>query len=593
MTTPRHRGRLVTSLGLAKGIRSLGLGAVALLVPLVWLSPSTASAAGPSVIISEVSAWGSGNTSYASDWFELTNTGSAAVPITGWRMDDNSNSFASSVPLVGVASIAPGQSVVFTEASVAAAFTAAWFGSNPPPGLTMGTYSGSGVGLSTTGDAVNIYDSSGTLVTGVTFGASVTTTPLRTFDNAAGLTGTISALSSAGVNGAFVAADGIEIGSPGTVTTDPNATTTTTTTTTIPTGPTFLPWPGGATIETASDYVFGGNLSGLDYEGSGSAAPGVLWGARNGPGSLFRLVFDGTNWAPDTANNWGAGKALHYPDGTGDPDSEGVTFVGDSSSGGIYISTERNNLDSGVSRLSVLRFDPSAPGGSLNASNEWNLTSDLPVSGANLGLEAITWIDDSYLVAQNFFDEAKGHTYNPADYPGHGNGLFFVGLESNGMIYTYALDQGGSGYDRIATISSGFATVMDLQFDRDLKDLWAECDNTCNGRTTVLRLDPSTGKFAIALSFERPTGMPNINNEGFAIAPATYCQNDVKPVYWADDSETAGHAIRSGTLPCTALSGVPPAQVPDFPFAAIPAAASAFVLGGWFLMRRRCLVFAQ
>jgi hypothetical protein len=128
---------------------------------------------------------------------------------------------------------------------------------------------------------------------------------------------------------------------------------------------------------------------------------------------------------------------------------------------------------------------------------------------------------------------------------------------------------------------------MDLQYDRDLHDLWAECDNTCNGRTTVLRLNSGTGAFEVALGFERPTGMPNINNEGFAIAPATYCDNGEKPVYWADDSETDGHSIRGGTLPCTALTGTPPTSVPEFPFAALSVGAITVLLAGVLLLRRR------
>jgi hypothetical protein len=573
---------------------SLVVAVVAALAPVVGLTAPPAGAVTPSVVVTEVAPWGSGNAPYAADWFELTNTGAAAVNITGWKMDDNSDSFALAVALNGVTSIAPGQSVVFIEgtSTTAASFTSTWFGASPPGGFTIGTYSGSGVGLSTGGDAVNIFDSTGAAVTGVTFGVSDATSPFQSFDNSAGASGAISTLSAAGVNGAFLAPDGIEIGSPGTVTTDPNATTTTTnpgstTTTTTTPGPNFQTWPGSATIQNASNYVFGGNLSGLDYEGSGSSAPGVLWGIRNGPGSLFRLLFDGTNWNPDPANGWANGKALHYPDGSGDPDSEGVTFVGDSSAGGMYVSTERDNNVSNVSHISVLRFDPSGSGTatSMNATNEWNLTPDLPPQGANLGAEAITWIDDSYLVSQNFFDEAKGHTYNPAEYPNHGSGLFFVGIEGNGVIYAYALDQTGSAYTRVATIASGFPAVMDLQFDRDLKDLWAVCDNTCNGRTTVLRIDPSTGKFGIALAFERPAGMPNFNNEGFAIAPATYCVDDFKPVFWADDTEDNGVAVRSGTLPCAAIA-TPPPTLAEFPIAVVPALVLA-VIGAWFVRRRR------
>ena len=176
-----------------------------------------------SLAISEVSPWSSGSSPYGADWFEVTNTGTSAVAISGWRMDDNSNDFALSVVLNGVTSIAPGQSVIFVEgdATKATAFVNAWFNGTAPFGFTIGTYSGGGVGLSTGGDAVNLFDTSGNRVTGVGFGISTTG---RTFDNTAGAGSTTlplplaSTLSTVDVNGAFVAFDGIETGSPGTKT---------------------------------------------------------------------------------------------------------------------------------------------------------------------------------------------------------------------------------------------------------------------------------------------------------------------------------------------------------------------------------------
>src|SRR6185369_6956866 len=62
------------------------------------------------LVITEVAPWGSGASMYAADWFEVTNVGSAAVNMTGWTMDDISNDVALSVPILGVGSIAPGQS---------------------------------------------------------------------------------------------------------------------------------------------------------------------------------------------------------------------------------------------------------------------------------------------------------------------------------------------------------------------------------------------------------------------------------------------------------------------------------------------------
>jgi hypothetical protein len=168
------------------------------------------------VIISEVNPNGS-SASYAGDWFELTNTGGTPVNITGWRVDDSSNAFASSLALNGVTSIGPGQSVVFIEGSATTAtnMLAAWYGPIVPPGIVVGTYTGSGIGLSgTSGDQVNIFDSIGSPIVGVAFGPTAVG---ATIDNAAGLSGSISLASAIGVNGAFQSFDGLEIGSPGVV----------------------------------------------------------------------------------------------------------------------------------------------------------------------------------------------------------------------------------------------------------------------------------------------------------------------------------------------------------------------------------------
>ncbi len=179
-----------------------------------------ANKASAAIVISEVDSAGSANNAYKADWFELTNTGAAAVSISGWKMDDNSASFSSAVPLSGVTSINAGQTVVFiedtgtTDATVDANFKSAWFGTSVPAALTLGNYGGSGVGLSQTSDAVNIFNASGSLIANVSFNTSPATG--GTFDNTAGLNNvTLAQASVAGVNGAFVSLSGSEIGSPG------------------------------------------------------------------------------------------------------------------------------------------------------------------------------------------------------------------------------------------------------------------------------------------------------------------------------------------------------------------------------------------
>ena len=166
------------------------------------------------LFITEIHSTGNSNGTYANDWFELTNFGSSPVSLTGWRMNDDTATFASGVALTGVASIAAGQSIVFVEnlsGSVETAFKNAWFGPSAPSSFVIGGYSGAGVGLSNGGDAVTVFNGSGSLVASVTFGSA---TVGRTFDNFSGA-GTVSLLSSVGINGAFTSFNGAEIGSPG------------------------------------------------------------------------------------------------------------------------------------------------------------------------------------------------------------------------------------------------------------------------------------------------------------------------------------------------------------------------------------------
>ena len=182
-----------------------------------------AGSARAAIVITEVDAAGS-SAAYSADWYELTNTGSSPVDITGWKMDDSSASFGSAVALRGVSSIAAGQSVVFaegkadgsTDSTIDSNFESFWFGSNVPADFTIGNYGGSGVGLSTTaGDGVNIFDSGGSLIAGVSFGVL---SGNATLDNTVGASGTLSTYSVDGTNGAFTSVGTPnEIGSPGVV----------------------------------------------------------------------------------------------------------------------------------------------------------------------------------------------------------------------------------------------------------------------------------------------------------------------------------------------------------------------------------------
>jgi Lamin Tail Domain len=588
----------------SKSLNLLVKGLVTIVV-LAGVKMSTATtsayAAGEAVRITEVAAWGSGNGPYAADWFELTNVGATSLNPSSWKFDDSSYSFAAALSLNGISSIAPGESVIYLEAgaattpaAVSAAFRTSWFASTAPAGLQIGTYTGSGAGLGTGGDAVNIFDSAGTAITGVTFGASPGMSPFASFDNAAGANGNgsaanpvISTLSVVGTNGAFLAADVTPhgIGSPGrianatssstttTVSASSTSTTSTITTTTIAALIASI-WPGAQSV-TAVDPLntYSSNLSGLDYEPSGSSSPGVMWAIRNGgPNAMYRLIRNsGGQWVSDTANGWSNGKNVLFPSGTGNPDAEGITMGGYSSANGMFVSTERNNDTSATSRNAILRFDVTGSATTLTANGDWNITVDIPANGANLGLEGITWVPDTYLVASGFRN-SSGALYVPSSIPTHGAGLFLVGVEGGGSIHAYALNlSDGATFTKVATFNStlvdarGYNSVMDLQFDNETNELWAVCDDGCSGRSAVFRVSPVTGNFTRVALFDRPTGLSNINNEGFTFAPLAECAAGTRRAFWADDNNTLGNALRQGSLPCAAVSSAIPIPSPITP----------------------------
>lgn len=506
------------------------------------------------------------------EYVELTNVGGTPVDLTGYSYDDDS-ALLNQFSLSGLGVVQPGESVVFTE-STAASFRSAW---NLCAGVKLlGGYTNN-LGRA---DQINIFDASGALVDRLTYGdqtipGSIRTTGASGWVSAAGL-GANNALawtlSNVGDAEGSYASTGNAVGSPGkstrgSVSYDPcNASAPDAGT---PDGGTdagsdagadaglsFQAWPGVADISVVDAVsTFTGDLSGLTYEPATASSPARLWAVENGNGLLFRLELIAGIWTPSSEAGWSLGKALSYPDGTGRPDSEGVTKAGFGSST-VYVASERNNAASGVSRPSILRFDTAQNSATLTATHEFSLVSDLPVVGANLGPEAVTWVSDDYLVAHGFYNESAAAPYAPAAF-NHAGGVFFVGLEANGTIYAYVLDHDHSTAQRVATIQSGFPGVMGLEFDPDVGQLWASCDNTCQNRSTLLAIDeqagsPTRGRFVLRRGFERPAGLPNANNEGLAFAPESECSGGQKRVFWADDDDTDGYSLRQGFVSCGA-----------------------------------------
>lgn len=188
-----------------------------LLVGLMAVS-SIASAAHAGLSVTEVMS-SSGSTP---DWFELTNYGPTAVSLANWRMDDNSFNLAASVALSGISSIGAGESVIFIESAAGtgiASFRTFWGGLS---NVQVGYYSGSGVGLSSGGDGVCVFNAQGTIESQVSFGAATTGvsffwgwTPQGAIDP--NYAGSLSSVGTIGSQVGFVSADPLgNVGSLGT-----------------------------------------------------------------------------------------------------------------------------------------------------------------------------------------------------------------------------------------------------------------------------------------------------------------------------------------------------------------------------------------
>jgi hypothetical protein len=486
----------------------------------------------PLMVINEVES----NGGVPGDWVELYNAGTGAADLSGWIFKDSDDTHAYPIP-VGT-SVAPGGYFMLEEAAF-----------------------GFGLGAA---DAARLYDASGTtLIDAYTWTSHATTTYGRCPNGVgdftttatvtkgaandcasaaadAGAAGGAAGTGAGGAAGSDVDAGAEDAGAEDAGETDAGG---------GDDGPVAVfAWPGSNAVVVVDQVgQFSGNLSGLSYDPATLTEPAVLWGVQNGPSTLYRLLWDGLTWDSTTTDDWTAGKTLHYPDGTGSPDSEGVTKA-EADVPAVYVSTERDNDANSISRLSVLRFDTDAVGPALTATHEWNLTTDLPIAGPNLGLEAITWVPDTFLLGAGFLDDSTGQPYDPARYPNHGTGIFFVGLEANGMIYGFALDHVSGGFQRVATFSGGQISIMDLSFDRDVGYLWAACDDTCGNRAAVLQIDG--GHFGVSRFFDRPSTLPDVNNEGIAIAPESECVENSKSFFWSDDSATGGNSLRRDTIPC-------------------------------------------
>lgn len=198
----------------------------------LFIASATLMSAHATLLITEVQS----NQNFVSgeDFWELTNFGASAVDLAGFTYDDSTADPSLGFTFAGPLSIAPGQSIVFVEDMTPTAFRD-WWGIGPSTEVV--TFSGSGLGLGG-GDAVNLFDASNNLVASFNYAAAGFTLSngdpslgghaglsaggaevyfSAVWDPTSGIVSPRYTFAVAGQNGAFAAATGLDVGSPGVV----------------------------------------------------------------------------------------------------------------------------------------------------------------------------------------------------------------------------------------------------------------------------------------------------------------------------------------------------------------------------------------
>lgn len=460
------------------------------------------------VVINEVES----NGGTPGDWVEVYNRGTEQVDISGWTIVDN-NAGHTPAPAPATTVLAPGEFFVYEESLL-------------------------GFGLGS-GDSATLADASGTIVDTTTWVDHVDVSWARCADGDGDFRAT-----SASTKGALNACSDAPVETP------------------TPTTPEASPWSGSPDVTPiAGGITLGEDMSGLELQYSAEGS--TLWAVDNGTGNLYRfdVAADGS---VSPAAGWEDPKRVRFqadadnPAAAG-PDAEGVTVSADQP-GSVYIGSERDNSDKSTNKNTILKVNlDDATGSDVVATAEWDLTASLPQVGANTGIEAIEWVADSELEGK-LLDENTGAPYDSANYPG-ASGLFFVAVEETAGVYAYALfDDGSAG--RVATLESGLGGVMALDYDESTRTLWGMCDNGCGGTSALFQFGASDGSAGYTVSHvARPAGLPDNNNEGFAIAANETCSNGTRAAYWLEDGVEAD-ALKQGSIACAPASTPAPTQTP-------------------------------
>jgi hypothetical protein len=148
------------------------------------------------------------------DWWELTSYESQPVNLNGWKFNDNSGGLTDPYVITNL-TIQPRELIVFVEGLTPDQFRTWWGSTNLPAGLKIVTYSGTGLGLGTSGDGLRLWNQLATNAADTVASVDFATATAGTSFNYDPVSQMFGALSVQGVNGVFKAAGSTDIGSPG------------------------------------------------------------------------------------------------------------------------------------------------------------------------------------------------------------------------------------------------------------------------------------------------------------------------------------------------------------------------------------------
>ena len=175
----------------------------------------------PDLRVTEVMAATSTNTTAGNhqDWWELTNFGTNAVSLRGYRFDDAPGVLTGAVVITNDVIVKPGESVVLISDMTREEFVSWWGEENLPGRLQIIAYAGNS--FDSLGDALYLWNATATarddVITSLSFVGDTRGVSLW-FDSALAEFGELSV---AGGRGAFQSVEADDVGSPGWITNPP------------------------------------------------------------------------------------------------------------------------------------------------------------------------------------------------------------------------------------------------------------------------------------------------------------------------------------------------------------------------------------